>query len=78
MSSGVTLEQVLNLAKQLSPLDKVRLIEQVTPQLKRELVASQPLPRKALRGLWRGVDTTDRDIIEIRQEMWSDFPREGI
>jgi hypothetical protein len=78
MSDIVTLERVLTLAKQLSPIDKVRLIEQVTPQLKRELIASQSTPRKSLRGMWRGIDITDDDINRVRQQMWDKFPREDI
>ncbi len=78
MPDRVTLEQVLNLAKQLSPIDKIRLIEQVTPQLKRELVASQSTPRKSLRGMWRGLEITDDDIAQVRQQMWKNFPRKDI
>jgi hypothetical protein len=78
MSDTVTLDRVLTLAKQLSPIDKVRLIEQVTPQLKRELIASQSTPRKSLRGMWRGIDITDDDIDRVRQQMWDKFPREDI
>jgi hypothetical protein len=62
MSDSVTLEQVLNLAKQLSPLDKVCSIEQITPGLKRELVASQSTPGQSLWEMWRGLDITDDDI----------------
>ena len=32
MPESVTLEYVLSLAKQLSPLDRIRLIEQITPR----------------------------------------------
>ncbi|GAB1544078.1 hypothetical protein NUACC21_67540 [Scytonema sp. NUACC21] len=78
MAREVTLEEVLELAKQLSPLDKLRLIEQVTPQIKRELTIAQAKRRKSLRGLWRGIDITDEDIIEVRQQMWGNFPREDI
>ncbi|GAA6623082.1 hypothetical protein [Scytonema sp. NUACC26] len=78
MAKQVTLEEVLELAKQLSPLDKLRLIERVTPQIKRELTIAQAKPRKSLRGLWRGIDITDEDIVEVRQQMWGNFPREDI
>ena len=37
MTDTITLDHVLKLAEQLSPLDKVRLIERVAPQLGREL-----------------------------------------
>lgn len=77
--TAVTLEVVLNLAKQLNLIDKVRLIERVTPQIEQEL-AKQTLPiqRKSLRGLWRGIDITESDIAEVRSQMWGDFPRKDI
>ncbi|MBD1833715.1 hypothetical protein H6F61_13760 [Cyanobacteria bacterium FACHB-472] len=78
MDKVVTLEQVLNLAKQLSLVDKVSLNEQVARQIKRELQVAQPKPRKSLRGLWRGLDITEEDIAEARREMWGNFPREDI
>jgi hypothetical protein len=78
MKNTVTLEEILQLAKQLSPVDKVRLIEEMTPQIKRELAKQEAEPRKSLRGLWRGLDITDNDMTEMRQEIWHDFPREDI
>ncbi|XWK88363.1 MAG: hypothetical protein U7127_29975 [Phormidium sp.] len=35
-------------------------------------------PRRSLYGLWSDLDIeiTEADIAEVRQEMWSDFPRE--
>lgn len=35
-----------------------------------EAAPSKPV---ALGGLWKGLDITDEDIDEIRQEMWADF-----
>jgi len=61
-----------------SHLWKVRLIEWLAPKIEQELEASRPIPRKSLRGLWRGMDTTEEDIAEARREMWSNFPREDI
>lgn len=49
--TAVTLEEVLDLVKQLKLVDKVRLIERVAPQIEREL-AQTPVHRKSLRGLW--------------------------
>jgi hypothetical protein len=69
MQQGMTLEQVVEAAKQLSLADKVRLIEQVARQIKRELRATRPTPRKSLRGLWRGLDITEDEIAEARREM---------
>ena len=78
MEETVTLEATLELVKQLSLLDKVRLIEQIAPQIKKELTNIQPKPRQSLRGIWRGADITESDINEVRKEMWNYFPREDI
>ena len=78
MERTVTLEEALDLVKQLSPVDKARLIERIVPDIERELKAVQPTPRKSLRGLWRGLDITEEDITEARREMWGSFPREDI
>ena len=78
MTKTVTLDDVLELVDQLSAIDKVRLIERITPQIERALITAQPTPRKSLRGLWQGLDITDEDIAEARREMWGNFPREDI
>jgi hypothetical protein len=78
MTDTVTLDHVLKLAEQLSPLDKVRLIERVAPQLERDLQAIAQGPRPTLRGLWKGIDISAEDIAEMRREMWSNFPRSDI
>ncbi len=78
MEDVVTLEEALNLAKQLSPVDKARLIERVALDMEGELRATRPTPRKSLRGLWRGLDITQEDIAEARREMWDNFPRRDI
>ena len=73
----MTLEEALDLVKQLSPLDKARLIERIVPDIERELKAACT-PRKSLRGLWRGLDITEEEIAEARREMWGNFPREDV
>ena len=78
MTKSITLEEVVNLAKQLSPLDRIRLIEQITPHLKRDLIASPSQPRKSLRGIWKGIDISEADITEVKAEMSENFPREDI
>jgi len=78
MGMAIALEEVMKLAKQLSPRDKLRLIERLAPQIGRDLESSPGRPRKSLRGLWNGLDVTDEDISEARREMWSSFPREDI
>jgi hypothetical protein len=76
MGNSKVLEKILELAKQLPLRDKVRLIERIAPQIEREL--EPPKPRKSLRGLWRGIDISERDIDEAGREMWADFPRGDI
>jgi hypothetical protein len=78
MEKIVTLEATLELVKQLSLVDKVRLIMQIAPQIEKELTNIQPKPRQSLRGIWRDADITESDINEVRKEMWSNFPREDI
>jgi hypothetical protein len=78
MERVVTLEEALDLVKQLSPVDKARLIERIVPDIERELKTARPTPRKSLRGLWRGLDITEEEIAEARREMWGNFPREDI
>lgn len=47
----VNLQEVLQLAKQLSSLDKMRLIQQIAPDIEQELMVSNNKPRKSLWGL---------------------------
>jgi hypothetical protein len=76
----VKLEEVLHLAKQLSPVDKVRLIQELTPDIERELVSHQITPRKSLWGLCAdlGQAPSADEIDEARREEWVNFPREDI
>ena len=78
MEKPVKLEEALELVKQLSLVDKVRLIEQVAPQIERELTMIQPKRRKSLRALWRGSNISESDISEIREQMWVNFPRKAV
>ncbi|HIK08781.1 MAG TPA: hypothetical protein IGS52_00685 [Oscillatoriaceae cyanobacterium M33_DOE_052] len=78
MKKAVTLEEVLNLANQLSAVDKLSLIEQIAPQIKRELHGVSPPQPQSLRGLWRSLDITEQDIAEARQQMWGNFPRQDV
>ncbi|NET60780.1 MAG: hypothetical protein F6K47_32995 [Symploca sp. SIO2E6] len=75
----MTLQDVMELAKQLSPTDKKRLIEQLMFDMKLE---SQPVkqPRQSLWGICRdlGQAPSAEDIDSMRQEAWDNFPRENI
>ena len=75
MLKVVTLKEVLDLAMQLSLVDKVRLIEGVAPQIEQELTAARPVPRKSLWGLCAdlGPAPSAEEIDTARQEAWADL-----
>ncbi len=56
--------------KQQEVLDFVQFLRH-----KKVVVSGQ---RPQLRGLWAGVQVTEDDIAEIRQEMWGNFPRDDV
>ena len=69
MTTAVTLAEVLRLTEQLSPLDKVRLIEHVAPQLERDLQLLTP--RRSLRGLWRGLANAGWETVTAGLSPWT-------
>jgi hypothetical protein len=78
----MTLEQAvlenlreLPIIKQQEVLDFVRFLKQ---QMSIEPEPTSQTVRKSYKGLWAdlGIDITDEDIAEARQEMWGNFPRE--
>ena len=81
MSEQVSeLEQVVALAANLSPLDKVRLVEQVMATLESHLAETDKKPKKSLYGLCAdlGPAPSAEEIDEARREMWGNFPRDDI
>lgn len=76
--STIELETVIGMARGLSPLEKVRLVEEVMTLLHEDLTESSPGPKRSLYGLWKDVHITEEDIDEVRREMWAGFPREDI
>ena len=76
-------EQVMASALELTPLERVRLMEKLAGSLEAHvkqdsIEVENKQPRKSLYGLWKGVNISSEDIDEIRREMWSNFPREDI
>ncbi len=70
MSDRVTgFEQTVAIALNLSPLQKVRLVEQVMATLEKDLATSPKKPKRSLYGLWSDVRVSPEDIDEARQEM---------
>jgi hypothetical protein len=75
-----SLEEVVALAKQLSPRDKVRLIERLARSIESDLLSARPTPRKSLFGLCSdlGPAPSADEIDEARRQEWASFPREEI
>jgi hypothetical protein len=75
-----SLEEVVQLAKQLSPADKLRLLEQVMPDLEATLRAAQKKPLRSSYGALAnlGPAPSAEDIEEVRREMWRNFPRDDM
>lgn len=75
------LEQALELALTLSPLDKV-LLEQLMVTLEDELrpipKPRKKKPKRSLYGLWSDIRISAEEIDEARRELWANFPREDI
>jgi hypothetical protein len=75
----VTVEQVIDMIKQLPPRDRLRVVSQVLPELEQELPVG-PRPRKSLRGLCAdlGPAPSAEEIDQARREAWASFPREDV
>ncbi|NMG19509.1 hypothetical protein [Brasilonema bromeliae] len=76
----MSLQEVLKQALQLSTVDKVRLIQQIAPEIERELIDNPPTPRKLLWGLCAdlGQAPSESEIDVARSEEWANFSREDI
>ena len=78
MNSTPELEQAVAIAVNLSPLEKVRLVEQIMATLEQDLSPKTNQPKRSLYGIWSDVDVSAEDIDEVRNETWNQFPREDI
>ena len=74
----VDLRRILELAQDLSLLDKVRLIERMMPQIEDELASATKKPKLSLLGICKdlGGAPSAETIDEARREAWANFPRE--
>jgi hypothetical protein len=71
----ISLEQVVALARQLSPIDKIKLIERVIPDLEDHLrVPSPGRPLRSVYGLCAdlGSAPSAEDIEAMRREVFKD------
>ena len=80
--SGIspTFESLIESAKQLSPVDKLRLIEGLLPDLEASIKSSETQGFESLYGILSsfGPAPSAEDIEEVRREMFRDFPRTDI
>ena len=76
----VSLKQVLELARQLSAVERPRLVELVIPDLEVTLAAASKKPLRASYGVLAhlGPAPSAEEIDEARREMWGKFPRDDI
>jgi len=74
----MNLETLVALAGELSPLERVQLVEQVMQTLANDLRGDEKHPNQDLYGMWAGVQISDEDIDEVRAQMWQNFPREDV
>ncbi|MGE0083031.1 MAG: hypothetical protein AB7S75_01280 [Desulfococcaceae bacterium] len=75
---NLNLKTALDSVNLLSTLEKIQLMQKITQQIESELKMKMSKPRKPLRGLWKGLDIKDEEILQARKEMWDNFPREDI
>lgn len=68
-SGNVGFEEILALARHLSPAEKFRLIEEVLPDLGAAFRLAGPSEGKGLRGVLKGYQFSEEDITRARQEM---------
>jgi hypothetical protein len=85
MSDTTTnLDEIMTLASQLSPEDKLRVIERLASLIGQDLSLSPAVPKRSsnrsLYGILAdlGPAPSEEDIAEVRREMWANFPREDI
>jgi hypothetical protein len=79
--SDIVFEQAKQLAAKLSPADRARLVEWLEATLSEGSAPFAPtVPRRSLYGLCTDLSPalTDKDIEEVRREIWSSFPHEDI
>ena len=75
---AIELDEVIVMARGLSPLDKVRLVEEVMALLEVDLAQEATDPRRSFYGIWPDANVSEEDITQVREELWSDFPHEDI
>ncbi len=76
MATDPMVAEILNTTRSLSVEEKIQLIRGMTDQVEHDLKGIKKAPNRSLRGIWKGLNITDKEIRENRKEMWDNFPRE--
>ena len=68
-------QQVLEKLRELPPQKQ----EEVLAYISRLQEKTRKQPRRSLAGLWAdlGINLSEEDIFQVRQEMWGNFPRDA-
>lgn len=74
-----TPQDVLEMLRRLPLRERLKVIYQALPEIEQSL-SDNVHAYKSLRGLWKDLhpSISDKDIDDVRREMWKDFPREDI
>src|SRR5689334_611731 len=77
---GATLDEVVELAKRLSPAEQARLIERVAPEVARALAAEGPAAGVPLLGVLEdlGPAPSGEEIDHARREAWAGYDAAGV
>ena len=78
MAQGIKLEDILATTRELTPADKVRLIERLSVEVRSQMQKAGADKLRPLRGIWHQANTSSEDIDEARREMWGNVPRQNI
>ena len=80
MNRTATVDDLLELVRQLSTVEKVRLIERVAPEIERELVAGRSTASVSLLGLVKdlGPAPSAEEIDACRHDAWASLARDDI
>ena len=74
MATDPMLAEILNTTRSLSVEEKIQLIRGMTDQVEHDLKGIKKAQNRSLRGIWKGLNITDKEIRENRKEMWGNFP----
>lgn len=75
---AIELDEVVGMARGLSPIDKVRLVEEVMALLEVDLASQTSDSKHSFYGIWPDANLSKEDIAQARQEMWGVLPRKDI